>query len=104
MTAGMNSIDTASIMPVLAVTEPIALPVAISTEPEAAAITETSISGRVVARETIVAPMMNWGMPDTDAIHEAASTNQSPPFIMHMSPAANRTNTIILLNTFSFFP
>ena len=56
---GENIKAIARISPVFAVTEPIALPIAISTFPCAAAIIETIISGRVVATLTIVAPMIN---------------------------------------------
>ena len=86
----MHTSDRHIISPVLAVTEPTALPTAISALPSSAAKTDTSISGRVVAKLTMVAPMMNLGMPDASAIHPAASTNRSPPLMMHTSPAANR--------------
>ena len=86
----MHTSDRHIISPVLAVTEPTALPTAISALPSSAAKTETSISGRVVAKLTMVAPMMNLGMPDASAIQLAASTNRSPPLMMHTSPAANR--------------
>ena len=55
-----------------------------------AAMTETSSSGRVVARLTIVAPMISLGIPLTSAIQDAASTKKSPPFTMNMMPTRNR--------------
>ena len=60
--------------PMLAVTEPTALPTAMPMEPLAEAISDTSSSGSVVHRLTMVAPMMNLGMPETSAIQLAAST------------------------------
>ena len=51
-----------------------ALPMDISTLPCVAASTDTSISGRVVATLTTVAPIISLGIPLTSAIHEAAST------------------------------
>ena len=73
--------------PRLAVTLPTALPTAMSTFPWVAAMTDTSSSGSVVARLTMVAPTISFGMPLTSAIQEAASTNQSPPFTIRMIPA-----------------
>ena len=90
---GRNRIVNARIKAVFAVTDPIALPAAISACPDSAAITDTKISGKVVATETMVAPMMNGGIPDADAIHAAASTKRSPPRIMQNSPSANSRNT-----------
>ena len=80
---------SAMISAVLAVTEPMALPMAMSACPLEAAMLLTISSGSVVATETIVAPTMNRGTPDTSAIHPAASTNQSPPLMMRISPRAN---------------
>ena len=82
------------ITPILAVTEPTALPTAMSTLPSSAANTDTSISGSVVAKLTTVAPMMNLGMPEASAIHVDASTNQSPPLMMHRRHSPNRTRII----------
>ena len=79
----------AMIMPVFAVTEPMALPIAISVLPSAAAIVETMISGSVVAMDTTVAPIRNCGRPEASAIHVAASTNQSPPLTINASPSRN---------------
>ena len=85
---------THMISPTLAVTEPTALPTAMSALPCRAAKTDTSISGMVVAKLTTVAPMMNLGMPEASAIQLAASTNRSPPLMMHSSPAANNSSTM----------
>lgn len=82
------------IRPRLADTEPTALPMAISVCPSAAAMTETMISGRVVATETMVAPMRNLGIPEASAIHDAASTNQSPPLTMSPRPTRNNRTAI----------
>ena len=90
MAHSMQTSDRHMISPTLAVTEPTALPTAISALPSSAAKTETSISGRVVAKLTMVAPMMNLGMPDASAIQLAASTNRSPPLMMQISPAAKK--------------
>ena len=49
---------------------------------ETAENAETSISGSVVARLTMVAPTISFGTPDTSAIQEAAETNKSPPLTM----------------------
>ena len=76
--------DRHMISPVFAVTEPTALPTAISALPSKAANTDTIISGMVVAKLTTVAPIMNFGMRDASAIHVAA---------MHSSPAANSSRT-----------
>ena len=81
------------IRPVLAVTEPTALPMAMSALPSSAEKTDTSISGMVVAKLTTVAPMMNLGIPEASAIHVAASTKKSPPLMMHTRPAANSSRT-----------
>ena len=86
------------IKPVLAVTEPIAFPTLIPTCPMAPAIspasarclpsmapiTDTNNSGKVVARETIVAPMINLGIPLFSAIQLLASTKKSPPFTINI--------------------
>ena len=90
---GRNRTANARIRAVFAVTDPIALPAAISACPDSAAITDTKISGKVVATETMVAPMMNGGIPDADAIQAAASTKRSPPRIMQNNPSANSRNT-----------
>ena len=74
MATGIHSTERAIIRPMFAVTLPTALPTAMSTFPWAAAIRETSISGRVVARLTMVAPTISFGTPLTSAIQEAAST------------------------------
>ena len=71
----------------MAVTLPTALPTDISTFPCLAAITETIISGMVVATLTIVAPTISFGIPLTSAIQDAASTNQPPPWMMRIMPA-----------------
>ena len=87
-----------------AVTEPIALPMAMSVLPSAAAIVDTMISGSVVATETIVAPIRNFGMPDASAIQAAASTNQSPPLMISTNPTRNRkiVSAKLISNTPSF--
>ena len=104
MTAGKNSSDTAMMRPMFAVTEPIALPMAMSVLPSAAAIVDTMISGSVVATETIVAPIRNFGMPDASAIQAAASTNQSPPLMISTNPTRNRkiVSAKLISNTPSF--
>ena len=80
--------------PRLAVTEPTALPTARSTSPWRVPVTETVSSGRVVARETMVAPMMNRGTPVASAIHTAPSRNQSPPLMMRRRPSKNKSTVI----------
>ena len=89
----MHTSERHIISPVFAVTEPTALPTAMSAFPSSAEKTDTSISGIVVAKLTTVAPIMNFGMPDASAIHVAASTKKSPPLMMHTSPAANSSRT-----------
>ena len=89
MATGRKMSEMAMIMPVLAVTEPMALPIAISVLPSAAAMVETMISGSVVAMDTTVAPIRNCGRPEASAIHVAASTNQSPPLTINASPSRN---------------
>ena len=59
------------------------------------AITETNLSGSVVATETIVAPITNGGTPEVSAIPAAASTNLSPPRTISRSP---RKNSMIIRN------
>ena len=83
----MQRMEKAMMRPRLAVTLPTALPTAMSAFPCAAAMADTSSSGRVVARLTMVAPTISLGIPLTSAIQEAASTNQSPPFTIRMIPA-----------------
>ncbi len=89
---GKNTMASARISPVLAVTLPIALPMARSACPCAAAMVDTSSSGRVVARLTTVAPMRNCGIPLAAAIQQAASTNKSPPFTVSTNPRKNITH------------
>ena len=79
------------IRPVFAVTEPTALPTAISFLPSRLAITDTSSSGIVVAKLTIVAPTINEGMLAALAIKLEASTNQSPPLITSTIPSINKS-------------
>ena len=93
MVHSMQMSDRHMIRPVLAVTEPTALPMAMSALPSSAEKTDTSISGIVVAKLTTVAPMMNFGIPEASAIHVAASTKKSPPLMMHTRPAANSSRT-----------
>ena len=87
---GRHIIDIAIMSPVLAVTDPTALPIAISTLPFRAAKSDTRSSGRVVARLTMVAPIMNLGIPDISAAHVAASTKTSPPLIINPRPTINK--------------
>ena len=86
---GRKTMLSAMMSPVLAVTEPMALPMAMSACPFEAAIELTNSSGSVVASETMVAPTMKRGMPETSAIQPAASTNQSPPLMMQTRPSMN---------------
>ena len=72
-----------------AVTEPTALPMASASMPWAAAMDDTISSGRVVAKLTTVAPITKAGMPDTQAIQPAASTNISPHLTMRTTPSTN---------------
>ena len=58
-------IPMAMIRPILAVTLPIALPIAMSTLPSPAAIADTKSSGSVVAMLTTVDPTISLGIPDT---------------------------------------
>ena len=76
---------------VLAVTDPIAFPIASWAESFIAALTETRSSGRVVANDTTVAPTTNFGIPVASANQEAESTNQSPPFIIEQRPTMKIT-------------
>lgn len=89
-TMGSAIMATAIIRAVFAVTEPTALPMAISVFPSAAAIQDTIISGIVVARLTMVAPMINVGIFSARAIQLAASTKKSPPFTTRAIPKANK--------------
>ena len=90
MTAGIHKTEILIIRPILAVTEPTALPIAISFCPFAAAIDETRSSGSVVAKLTTVAPIMNFGIPVASAIHVAASTKTSPPLTISTRPITNK--------------
>ena len=89
MIAGTARIDTPKIRPMFALTDPTALPTARPMLPSAAPIVETKISGRVVAIETIVAPIIKRGTPLTSAIQLDASTNQSPPLTIRTIPTAS---------------
>ena len=97
----------ARIIAVLQMTEPMPFPIAIPTFsceamtafsapelripcPSTAAMVETMISGRVVARLMTVAPMMNFGILVTSATHTAPSTNQSPPLTIRTTPTTNK--------------
>ena len=57
------------------------------------AMTDTIISGSVVARLTIVAPTINFGMPETSAIQLAASTKRSPPLTISTRPITNNSSS-----------
>ena len=92
MTTGMKMSEIAMMSPVFAVTEPMALPIARSVLPSAAAMVETMISGSVVAIDTTVAPIRNCGSPDAAAIHVAASTNQSPALDDQHEPQQKQQN------------
>ena len=63
--------------PVLAVTEPTALPTAMSALPSRAENTDTSISGMVVAKLTTVAPMMNFGDPGGGVYEQVAALDDA---------------------------
>ena len=93
ITEGRQTIDMPIISPMFATTEPTELPTAMSRFPSAVAIMETRSSGKVVATLTTVAPMTNFGTPETSAIHVAASTKKSPPLIIRASPNKNRIIT-----------
>ena len=93
-TEGMQTMEIPKIRPILAVTEPTALPTARSTSPASTPVMETVSSGSVVASETMVAPMINRGTPVTSAIHTAPSRNQSPPLTISTSPSINRRITV----------
>ena len=84
-----NSKDNAIIKLVLTVTDPIALPTAISVQLLLAAISDTIISGKVVARETMVAPMIICGMPKMLAMVVAACTKKSPPLTIIKMPMSS---------------
>ena len=77
---------SARIIPVFAETEPTAFPIAMTECPSNAAATETMISGIVVAKLTIVAPITYFGIPSISDNFDAASTNQSPPLQIKISP------------------
>ena len=98
MTAGIHKTEMLIIRPILAVTEPTALPIAISFCPFAAAIDETRSSGSVVAKLTTVAPIMNFGIPVASAIHVAASTKTSPPLTISTRPITNKITAYIILS------
>jgi len=80
---------TASINPILHITEPTAFPVLIVVYPSFAAEIDTMASGRVVARLTIVAPISTSGSPDALAMEIADSVNQSPPLTISNKPIKN---------------
>jgi hypothetical protein len=90
----MHTREMPKISPRLAVTEPTALPTARSTSPWKVPVTDTVSSGRVVARETTVAPMINLGTPVASAIQTAPSRNQSPPLMIKSSPNKNKSTVI----------
>ena len=89
MTAGIHTSEMPMIRPMFAVTEPTALPTARSSSPSMTPVTDTVSSGRVVATLTIVAPIMNLGIPVKFAMKTAESTNQSPPLMMSTRPTTN---------------
>jgi hypothetical protein len=100
---GMNIIEIAKIKPILHITDPIALPIAISGHPLVDAIVETKNSGSVVARLTIVAPIIKFGIPVTLATHTAASTKMSPPLMIITKPTIKNKSGIIICKIFSPF-
>ena len=101
---GMHTSEMPMIRPMFAVTEPMALPTAMSYSPSTTPKSDTVSSGRVVHKLTIVAPTMNLGIPVTLAIHTAESTNQSPPLMIRTSPATNSRTTIAVSILLSLSP
>lgn len=83
---GIQITNSAIINAVLAVTEPTALPTAMSALPFAVAAILTIISGMVVAMDTMVAPIINFGIFIASASLQAPATNISPPFIISNNP------------------
>ena len=80
---------SAAISAVLQITEPIALPYAISPWPLTADPADTMTSGRVVPIDTTVAPIRISGTWNRRAMPTAPSTNQSPPLMSRRSPSPN---------------
>ena len=72
-------VATPRIKPVSQMTDPTALPMASAGLPWSAASTETTASGRVVPRLTIVAPIRTLGMPHRTERVTASSTRRSAP-------------------------
>ena len=66
---------------ILVTIEPTALPKASSAEPLMIEVIEVATSGKVVPRDTIVAPIINSGIPIASAISTAFSTNRSADLV-----------------------
>ena len=77
--------------PVLQMMEPTAFPSAISERPWSAATTETTASGVVVPRLTMVAPITTRGTPQRCERATALSTSHSAPLASPATLAARAT-------------
>jgi hypothetical protein len=77
-----------STSPMLAMFEPIALPAASSGSPLSEAVTDTKISGPLVAMPTSVRPMSSGGTPRLRAVLAAPITKRSAPQMSRMKPAS----------------
>ena len=73
--------------PMLQMQEPTALPKASPAFPREAAMIETTSSGVVVARLTMVEPITTRGMRRNPAMRTAAATNKLPPWTSRARPA-----------------
>lgn len=86
---GRRNISVPAIKPVLHRMEPRAFPRAMSGNPFTDAIVENSVSGRVVPRLTIVAPISTSGSLNRFASDTALSTKSPLPHTRSTSPSEN---------------
>jgi len=77
--------------------DPTAFPIVRSVWPRYAAIEETVNSGAVVAKLTMVAPIMIFGRPLLAEMATAASINQSAPLVIRtrLNRKSNRVDSIM---------
>lgn len=82
-----------SISPILAIFEPIILPIAMDVLPLNAATTEIKSSGAEVPKATIVRPTTSFETPCLNANEDDPDTSQLPP--IYKSEPPTRINTMV---------
>ena len=99
----IGSGETSAVAPktkaILAILEPMALPIASPGASSRAAIVETSISGAEVPKATIVRPINRGDMPRWLAVAEAPSTKRSALQISRIKPIKTAAMAISIVTS-----